>query len=227
MTQDELKIIAAQRAVEYIKSNMIVGLGSGSTAKHAIIHIGKRLKSGELVNIQGIPTSVESENLARQAGIPITNFQEVPRVDITIDGADEVDNDLNVIKGGGGALLREKVVAQNTEMQIIVVDETKLSSNLGTNFYLPIEVLNYALPVEKHFLESLGASVAQRKSVGGNFITDEGNIILDCRFGLINNAEALAEKLNARAGIVEHGLFIGLVDKVICAGSEGIREIIK
>ena len=225
-TQDELKQEAAFRAVELIQSGMVVGLGSGSTANFAVQRIAVRIEAGELENIVGIPSSAKTENLARELAIPLTGFEQQQQIDINIDGADEVDPDLNLIKGGGGALLREKVVAQASRQNIIIVDESKLSPQLGTNWAVPVEIIDFARRVEEKFLESLGASVTVRSLQDGNYFrTDQNNLILDADFGPIADPEKLAVLLGSRAGIVEHGLFLGLASEVIVAGAEGIRQL--
>ncbi|MFA7288083.1 MAG: ribose 5-phosphate isomerase A, partial [Melioribacteraceae bacterium] len=149
-------------------------------------------------------------------GIPISTLNKYPIIDITIDGADEVDEEMNLIKGGGGALLREKIIAQASKKLIIVIDPNKRSKKLGEKFFVPVEVLQFAEEVEKRFLESLGAVVTRRlNSDGKDFITDEKNIILDCKFGILENPEKIASILNERAGIVEHGIFINLADEIV------------
>ena len=150
---------SAHKAVEFVESGMIVGLGSGSTAIYAVREIARKLKQGELNGILGVPTSLEVEHQAAELGIPLTTLEDHPPVDLTIDGADEVDPQLDLIKGGGGALLREKILAQASQREIIVVDETKLSDNLGTRFALPVEVLPFGWAPEADYLKSLGASV--------------------------------------------------------------------
>jgi len=173
-SQNELKQKAANRAAEFVKSGMVVGLGSGSTANLATLRIGERLKSGELKNIVGVPSSARTEQLAIKLQIPLVGFDEKQQIDLTIDGADEVDPDLNLIKGGGGALLREKVVAQASRRNIIIVDDSKLSSRLGTTWALPIEVIAFACSTEASFLNSLGAAVSSRsRPDGSKFITDQ------------------------------------------------------
>ena len=224
--QDELKQMAAHRAVEAIESGMIVGLGTGSTTSFAVIRIAERIKSGELKNIVGIPTSVRTEKLARQLDIHLATLDEQPEIDVTIDGADEVDPELNLIKGGGGALLREKVVAQASRTNIIIVDESKLSDCLGTHWALPIEVIPFAARTEANFLQSLGASVSMRRDKEGQlYKTDQHNYIQDANFGPMSDPAALANRLNERAGIIEHGLFLGLASEVIVAAEDGIRHL--
>ena len=155
---ERFKQQAAYEAVKQVTSGMVVGLGTGSTAKHAVIRIGELIRNGELKEIVGIPSSVQTEALAREAGIPLTTFDDHPRIDLTIDGADEVDPGLNLIKGGGGALLREKILAQASRRNIIIVDESKLSEQLGTLWSLPVEVIPFARRTEEGYLNSLGAT---------------------------------------------------------------------
>ena len=224
--QDELKQKAAHRAVEAIESGMIVGLGTGSTTSFAVIRIAERIKSGDLANIFGIPTSIRTEKLARDLDIPLATLDEQPEIDVTIDGADEVDPELNLIKGGGGALLREKVVAQASRTNIIIVDESKLSDCLGTHWALPVEVIPFAAKTEANFLQSLGAAVSVRRDEEGQpYKTDQHNYILDSDFGPMADPAALASKLDKRAGIIEHGLFLGLAGEVIVAAEDGIRYL--
>jgi len=225
-TQDELKQKAAFRAVEFIESDMVVGLGTGSTTRFAVERIAELIKAGELKNIVGIPSSVQTENLAQQLAIPLAGLDEQSQINVTIDGADEVDPDLNLIKGGGGALLREKVLAQASRQNIIIVDESKLSPRLGTNWALPVEVIPFARKSEENFLKSLGASVTLRiRGDGSPFRTDQNNLILDAGFGPIADLQKLAILLNERAGIIEHGLFLSLANDVIVAAEEGIRQL--
>lgn len=225
-TQDDLKRQAAAKAVEYLESGMVVGLGSGSTATFAIHELARLLKNGGLKDIVGIPSSTPTEEIANSLGIPLVGFSDRDKIDVTIDGADEVDPDLNLIKGGGGALLREKVVAQATATNIIIVDESKISDKLGSIFALPVEVVPFAMPAEQRFLESLGAKVSVRRNqVGKAFRTDNHNRILDADFGPMEDPAGIAAALSARAGVVEHGLFIGLAAKVIIAGKDGIKEM--
>ena len=224
--QDELKKEAAHRAVEFITSGMVIGLGTGSTAKFAIERIGELLRSGSLKKISGIPSSDQTEKLARQMAIPLTGLDVHPAVDLNIDGADEVDPDLNLIKGGGGALLKEKIIAQASRRNIIIVDDSKLSAQLGNLFALPVEIVPLARKTEENYLQSLGASVTLRTDDDGQpFRTDQNNLILDAELGPIADLNGLDHKLNQRAGIVEHGLFIALADDVIVAGENGIEHL--
>jgi ribose 5-phosphate isomerase A len=220
-----LKKQAAERAVEFVESGMVVGLGSGSTTLYAVRRIGELLREGQLTDIVGVPTSEATDAEARRLGIPLTTLETSPVIDLTIDGADEVAPNF-LIKGGGGALLREKIVAQASLREIIVVDESKLSPALGTKFPVPVEVIPFGWIPEGNYLASLGAEVKLRQLAGGEpFVTDQGNRILDARFGPIEKPTALAAKLVARAGIVEHGLFLGLATDVVVAGPDGVRSL--
>ncbi|MFZ0795102.1 MAG: ribose-5-phosphate isomerase RpiA [Candidatus Korobacteraceae bacterium] len=220
-----LKKAAAEYAVRYIESGMTVGLGTGSTAIFAIRRIGALLQSGELKDIVGFATSRASWDAAVELNIPMLPDDLPQAIDVTIDGADEVDPQLNLVKGGGGALLREKLVAQATAREIIVVDESKISPRLGTLHVLPVEVLPFGWLSQARFLESLGAKYVVRQSAGGGeYRTDQGNMILDCDFGPIADAAKLARQLEGRAGIVEHGLFLGLTHLVVVSSPSGIRE---
>ena len=216
---------AADRAVAYVQSGMVVGLGAGSTAILATRRIGQLLRKGRLRDIVGVPCSSIVEAEARALGIPIT-LDPTDTVDLTIDGADEVDPDLNLIKGGGGALLHEKIVAQASRREVIIVDESKLSPTLGTHWALPVEVIPFGWHSQRRFLESLGARVSVRQQRDGTpFRTDQGNLMLDCAFGPIPQPKELAAKLDARTGIVEHGLFVGVATEVIVAGADGVRHL--
>jgi ribose 5-phosphate isomerase A len=221
-----LKKAAAEYAVRYVDSGMTVGLGTGSTAIFAIRHIGALLQSGKLKNIVGFATSRASWDAAVALKIPMLTEDLPKAIDVTIDGADEVDPQLNLVKGGGGALLREKLVAQATGREVIVVDESKLSPRLGTLHLLPIEVLPFGWRSQARFLESLGGKFVVRQTADGReYRTDQGNMILDCDFGPIANPADLALKLEARAGIVEHGLFLNLTHSVVVSSTTGVREI--
>jgi len=224
--QDQLKRAAADKAVEFVESGMVVGLGTGSTAAFAVDLIADRLDRGDLKDIIGIPSSLRTEMQARDRKIPLAGFDTHNEIDVTIDGADEVDPALNLIKGGGGALLREKVLAQATQRNIIIVDESKLVPKLGTGWALPIEVIPFARGSAARFIESLGASVTLRRTEEGTeFFTDQKNIILDADFGPIADAAFVAARLNERAGIVEHGLFLELAADVVIAGADGVRHL--
>jgi ribose 5-phosphate isomerase A len=224
--QDRLKEKAARRAVESVKSGMVLGLGTGSTAGFALKQIGHKIKTGQLTDIVAIPSSLQTENLAMELGIPLTTFDQQSEIDLTIDGADEVDPRLNLIKGGGGALLREKIVAQASRRNIIIVDDSKYSLSLGTRWPLPVEVIPFAWRLEADYVKSLGARAVLRSHNNGSpFTTDQGNYILDCHFGPISHPNRLAFQLSRRAGILEHGLFLGLATEVIVAGKDAIRHL--
>ena len=219
---------AAEHAVEFVQPGMVVGLGSGSTAVFAMRHIARLRKDGRLNNIVGFATSKAIWKEAQQLGIPMLPEEMERSIDLTIDGADEVDPDLNLIKGGGGALLREKIVAQNSRRLIIVCDDSKLSPRLGTRRVVPVEVLFFGWHSQLRYLESLGARVTVRQGKDGSpFVTDSGNMILDCNFGPIASPAELAMTLSARAGIVEYGLFLGLATDVIISGREGTRHFVR
>lgn len=225
-SRDDLKRQAAEAAVDLIEPGMVVGLGFGSTAVHAVRRIGALLAEGRLRGIVGVPCSIWTEREARSLGIPLTSLDECAVVDLTIDGADEVDPHLDLIKGGGGALLREKMVAQATSRQVIIVDEAKLSPVLGTLFAVPVEVVPFGAGASARFIAGLGARVCLRRDAdGAPIITDQGNYLLHCTFGPIGDPATLAATLKARAGIVEHGLFLDLATDLIVAGCEGVRHL--
>ena len=216
---------AGEQAALLVQSSMVVGLGTGSTAIFAIRRIAALLCTGDLNGILAIATSRATEAAARALGIPML-ADDIPReIDLTIDGADEVDPALNLIKGGGGALLREKIVAQASRREVIVIDAGKLSPRLGTHWPLPVEVLEFGWRAQARFLERRGAAVTPRVDDDGLFRTDEGNIILDSQFGPIADPAGLAGALEARAGLVAHGLFIGLASDVIVAGDDGLHYL--
>ncbi|HLH75264.1 MAG TPA: ribose-5-phosphate isomerase RpiA [Candidatus Binataceae bacterium] len=221
-----LKQRAAEHAVGFVQSGMVVGLGTGSTAIFATRLIAARLRNGQLRELVAIATSRATHDEAQRLGIPLLADEMAREVDLTIDGADEVDPALHLIKGGGGALLREKLVAEASNREIIVVDYTKLSPRLGTSHRLPVEVLPFAWQSQARFLRSLGASLAVRRTASGaEYRTDQGNLILDCDFGPIDDPPALGALLDHRAGIMEHGLFIERASMVVVARPEGIEEL--
>jgi ribose 5-phosphate isomerase A len=226
LDRDSLKHAAAVYAVRFVEPGTIVGLGTGSTAIHAVREIARRHAAGELPGLRCFATSSEVARAAEAAGLPLIDAEGPAVIDVTIDGADEVDPQLNLIKGGGGALLHEKIVAQATKREIIVVDEAKMSPQLGTLYRLPVEVIPFGRAGQWHFLHDLGGNPELRtKKDGTPYITDEGNYIYDCAFGPIADPEELGAELHARSGIVEHGLFLGMADDVIVAGQKGLRHL--
>ncbi|MCE7989147.1 MAG: ribose-5-phosphate isomerase RpiA [Caldilinea sp. CFX5] len=221
---NQQKQLAADHAASYVQSGMVIGLGTGSTAILFLRRLAERLAAGDLTNIVGIPTSSQIATEAARLHFPLTTLEEQPVLDLTVDGADEVDPQLNLIKGGGGALLREKIVAQASKREVIIVDEAKLSPVLGTKWHVPIEVIPFGWRTQAAYLTGLGAKVVLRQAKeGASFVTDQGNYILDTHFGLIHDPAALAQTLNQRVGIVEHGLFVKLAHEVIVGGSAGVR----
>lgn len=224
--RDALKKEAAIHAVRYLEPGMTLGLGTGSTAIHAVREIARRYAAGELPDITTFATSSDVARAAREAGLPLLDEAGPAVLDVTIDGADEVDPHLNLIKGGGGALLHEKIVAQATRRQIIVVDEAKMSPQLGTQHALPVEVIPFGAESQRRFLAELSGHPRLRtKPDGSTFLTDEGNVIYDCSFGPIGDPEELAAELRARTGIVEHGLFLGMTDDLIIGTPRGVRHL--
>ena len=224
---EEAKKNAALEAVKHVKDGFVVGLGSGSTAAYAIEEMGKRVKNEEL-RILGVPTSYQAFNLAVKCGIPITTLEEHPRLDITIDGADQIDKKLNLIKGMGGALAREKVVASASKKLIIIADETKKVEVLGENNHpVPMEVLPFAVPLVMHKISEIGGKPLLREGKGkvGPIITDNGNTLIDAFFGLIHKPAELEQKLKKIPGIVETGLFIGMADMVYLGKSDSVEKL--
>ncbi|MBU1158702.1 MAG: ribose-5-phosphate isomerase RpiA [Candidatus Thermoplasmatota archaeon] len=220
------KEMAAREAVKYIEDGMIVGLGSGSTASIAIKLIGEKVK-GEGIDIIGIPTSRASDLLGRAVGIKIGELDDHPHVDITIDGADEVGPRLNLVKGLGGALLREKIVAAATQLELIVVDESKLVQFIGQKSPLPVEIAKFSHKTTMLRLASLGCSPVLRMIGDAPYVTDNGNYIADCRFQKIADPAAMEIKIDHIPGVVESGLFIGLTSRVIVGSPSGIRILEK
>ncbi|GAB4273836.1 MAG: ribose-5-phosphate isomerase RpiA [Deferrisomatales bacterium] len=224
--RERRKRLAAERAVDLVEPGMIVGLGHGSTALLALRRLAERLRAGRLRGVAGVPCSTYVESEALRLGVPLTTLDAHPEVDLTIDGADEVSPSLDLVKGAGGALLREKIVAQVSRREVIVVDDAKLSPALGTRCPVPVEVVPFGCRPQIAFLESLGARVRARKVDPRTLqLTDQGNLILDCDFGPIEDPPALAARLDARAGVVGHGLFLGLATDVLVAGADGVRHL--
>ena len=216
------KKIAGERAAEYVAHDMIVGLGTGSTAYFAIVRLAERIRD-EGLRIRCIATSERSAALARELGVPLTSFAEVLHVDVTIDGADEVDPAFNLVKGGGGALLREKFVASASETELIIVDESKLKQRLGA-FPLPVEVVPFGWQLTRERLQGLGCEATFRSSDDRPFVTDNGNYIVDCAFGVIQDPPALERRIVGTCGVVECGIFAGLATRVIIGKADGSVE---
>lgn len=223
---DRLKEVAASKAVEYVEEGMVVGLGTGSTAEFAIRALGERVSDG--LRIVAVPTSVASAKLGKELGIDISSLEEHPEVDLTIDGADEVDGDLNLVKGLGGALLREKIVAGASRREIIIVDPTKVVDRLGTRSPLPVEVIPFGWSLARHRLLDLGTRPDLRRTPAGPCETDNGNYILDCHFERgIADAVEMERLINDIPAVVENGLFVGLTDIVVVGREDGSCQVIE
>ena len=226
---DALKRQAAARALEHVTDGMKLGLGTGSTAKHFVDLLGEKVAKG--LRVIGVPTSEATKAQATRLGIPLTTLDEVPELDLTVDGADEIDRELNLIKGGGGALLREKIVAQASHELIVIADESKRVHHLG-RFPLPVEVVEFGLGATRHALSTMlhacgceGPLRLRMKADGHVFVTDQGHLILDAGLGRIPDPRKLARSLSEVAGVVEHGLFIGLARRAIFAGGGGVQVV--
>jgi len=221
MTEDEQKQAAAEASIDYIEDGMIVGLGTGSCAAKMVDLVGARVKAG--LDITGVPTSEATAAQARALGIKIVGFDEVKHLDLTIDGTDEVDNNRRLIKGGGGAHLREKIVASLSDKMIVIAEAKKRVAHLG-KFKLPVEVIRFAAPALMPKMAALGCTPELRLNTEGDlFTTDEGNYIIDCDFGHIKDPDALALRLSATPGVVEHGLFIGYADIILIGTDDGVQ----
>ena len=220
-----LKQLAAAKAVEMVKSDMVLGLGTGSTTRYAIEMIGDRLRDGSLRDIIAVPTSSGSEQLARQVGIPLTTLKEHPVLDLTIDGADEVGPDLILIKGQGGALLHEKIVARASRREIIIVDDSKLVQVLGSKAPLAVEVVPFGWGTYLDALRAFECKPILRAKDGETYLTDEENYIVDCHFKRIADPAKLERELNLIPGVVENGIFIGLASLVLVASESGVCEL--
>ena len=227
MNMDELKRQAAAKALEHVRDGMKLGLGTGSTAKHFVELLGERVAGG--LKVIGVPTSEATRADAQRCGVPLTTLDEVDRLDLTVDGADEVDPALNLIKGGGGALLREKIVAAASDRMIVIADDSKWVPTLG-RFPQPLEVIPFGLSATRRAIADVfakcglhGEMTIRSGKDGHAFVTDGGHWIIDARLGTITDAPRLAGLLGAIPGVVEHGLFIGLASTAMLAGSQGIR----
>jgi ribose 5-phosphate isomerase A len=219
LSVDDSKRQAAERSMAYVKDGMHIGLGTGSTAKHVLELLGQRVRDG--LRIIGVPSSHEAAELARQAGIPLATFAEVSVLDLAIDGADEVGPQLALIKGGGGALLHEKIVASAAKEFIVVAGEGKVVTTLG-RFPLPVEVIQFAAPLVEPRLAAMGGHPVLRRKHDVPFLTDEGNWIYDCHFGSIPEPERTAAELRGIIGVVEHGLFLNMATRAIVVDSQGV-----
>ncbi|MGF6156597.1 ribose 5-phosphate isomerase A [Ensifer sp. KUDG1] len=228
MDAREMKIKAAAAALEYVEDGMRLGIGTGSTAEEFVRLLAEKVAAG--FRIEGVPTSERTARLCLELGVSLKSLDELPELDLTIDGADEVDGQLRLIKGGGGALLREKIVAAASNRMIVIADETKVVDVLGA-FKLPIEVNPFGQVATRIAIEKvasrlgLSGDITVRQSHDGAFLTDGGHLILDASFGRIPDADALAGELNAIPGVVEHGLFIGIASLAIIAGPQGARTL--
>ena len=226
-----MKQEVGKAAAVRVESNSIVGLGTGSTTAYAIEYLGDRLQKGELKNIVGIPTSFQAEVLAKQYGVPLTTLDAVDHIDVAIDGADEVDPQKNLIKGGGAAHTREKVVDSLADLFIVVVDSGKLVDRLGSTFLLPVEVIPMALAPVMRKLEKLGGKPELRMGIkkAGPVVTDQGNLVIDVKFDSIDDPASLEKTINNLPGVLENGLFVGVADLVLVGeiqdGKPIVREI--
>ncbi len=222
--QEDTKLAAAKRSMEFIEDGMRVGIGTGTTARYVTELLGERVRQG--LKIVGVPTSNASAELAAKHGIALTTFAEVQELDVAIDGADEIGPELSLIKGGGGALLHEKIVASAARRFIIVVGEGKLVDRLG-RFPLPVEVVPFAAGLVKKSLAELGGHPILRSGPGDRtpYLTDEGNWIFDCHFGVIEDPHVLAAEIRSIVGVVEHGVFLDMADAAVVADAEGVRVL--
>ncbi|MEI7556077.1 ribose-5-phosphate isomerase RpiA [Candidatus Chlorohelix sp.] len=227
MTQDEMKLAAASYALDrFITSNIFLGLGSGSTAEIFLAELAARVNRGELENITCVATSERVASLAKGYGLQVQELNDVRGLDVTVDGADEVEpSTFNVTKGRGGALLWEKLVANASKLEIIIADETKLVDRLGTKMPIPVEVIPFGWSHVAQSLLDMGSEPVLRQRENAPYITDSGNYILDCQFSNIENASELADKIKNLVGVVEHGLFINIVGRVVIAGTNGAYEL--
>jgi ribose 5-phosphate isomerase A len=228
MDQKQLKIEAARKALEHVSDGMRLGIGTGSTAEEFVRLLAEKVSTG--LNVIGVPTSERTAALCRELGVPLSTLEETPELDLTVDGADEIDSELSLIKGGGGALLREKIVAAASARMIVIADKSKVVETLGS-FPLPIEVNRFGLRATEIAVAAaagklgLSGDIKLRMTGSQPFVTDGDHFILDASFGRIPDTRALSEALHAIPGVVEHGLFIGLASAAVVAGSDGIETI--
>jgi ribose 5-phosphate isomerase A len=223
-SSDDLKRLAAEKAALFLDGVRVLGLGTGSTAAHFVEVVGEMVRSGALTDIVAIPTSRATEQQARDLGIPLGDLDDHPQVDVTVDGADEVSRELDLIKGLGGALTREKIVAAASRELIIIVEESKLVARLGERAPLPVEVIPFGWKTVQARLRELGGTPVLRRHGDAPMTTDQGNYLLDCRFGAgIADAAGISAAVDAIPGVVAHGLFLGMADRVVVAGEGGVR----
>ncbi len=221
---ERMKQLACQRAAQEVQDGMVLGLGTGTTVYYFLQELGRMVREG--VRITGVPTSVQTAQLATQLAIPLTTLDDYPHLDLAVDGADEVDDHLNLVKGAGGALLREKIIAASAARFLVVVDESKMVHQLGARYPVPVEVVPFGHIPATHALEGLGARVTLRRGADGQtWISDNGNYILDCRFGPIADPLALQQQLLAIPAVIDSGLFIGMTDTVLVGHAEGVRRL--
>ena len=221
MDKERFKQMAAEKAVEEIQPGAIVGLGTGSTVYYVLLALGEKVRDG--LNITGIATSKQTETISAKQGIPLSTLAERPVIDLTIDGADEIDPSLNLIKGGGGALVREKIIAHASKRLVIVADRSKLVSVLGTTFALPVEVLQFGWEATQTAINNICGKSTMRYSGEKPFLSDNGNYILDCRFDMIRQPAQIELQLNNLPGVVENGLFVSRADKAIIGTTSGVE----
>jgi ribose 5-phosphate isomerase A len=221
----DLKKVAGEKAAEYVQNGMAIGLGTGSTVRYFVERLGEMVSEG--LDVVGVPTSKRTEELARKVGVPLSTLVETPALDLTVDGADEVDPNLNLIKGMGGALLREKIVASSTREFIVIVDDSKVVEKLGTKSPLPVEVTQFGWTSVKEWIAKLG-SIPNRRMIDGNpYLTDNENYLLECEFKGIDDPYALDASLHKLPGVVETGLFLDLTCRVIIGKESGVEELQK
>ena len=221
MDLEALKRLAAEKAVEAVEPGMVLGLGTGSTVYYALLKLGQNVRNG--LGIIGIPTSIQTANIAQHEGIKLADLATYPELDLTIDGADEIDPDLNLIKGLGGALVREKITVEASNRLIIIADQTKVVPHLGSKSPLPVEVVQFGWEVTRNRLSQLCSRVVQRQNREVAYITDNGNYILDCYFERIDNPAQAEVEINNLPGVVENGLFINRAEQAIIATQDGIH----
>ncbi|MDX2270589.1 MAG: ribose 5-phosphate isomerase A [Cyanobacteriota bacterium] len=226
-SQDQLKQMAARAAADQVQSGMVVGLGTGSTAAFAVSAIAERIQQ-EGITVMGVPTSIRTAEQAQSLGIPLATLEEQPHLDLAIDGADEIElGSLNLIKGAGGALLREKLVEASADRLIIIADASKKVEQLGTRFALPVEIVRFGWKSTYNRVAALGCQPTLRLTAAGDpFITDEQHYILDCQFGAMAHPAQIADALKGTVGVIEHGLFIGMAHQAIIATSDGIEILL-